>query len=204
MVTEIHYAMKSFRVYSAVIIAMMFWSLTFIWFKIANEVYRPLSIVFLRLLIAVVILSLYLSVTRKFVKIRKEDRRMFIMMSVFEPFIYFLGESFGLTYVSSTTGSVIISTIPVFSVLGAWLIFREKLRLINYTGIALSFIGILIFILRPDGTLSFNLRGLLLLGVAVFAAIGYNLTLSRLAGNYNPVLAGNQSRPAVLQGHLFP
>ncbi len=28
-------------------------------------------------------------------------------MALFEPFLYFLGESFGLTYVSSTVGSVI-------------------------------------------------------------------------------------------------
>ncbi len=183
--------MKRFRIYGAVILAMIFWSLTFIWFKIANENYRPVTIVFFRLLIAGVVLTIYLSITRKFVRIKKEDRRLFLLLSVFEPFIYFLGESFGLTYVSSTTGSVIISTIPVFSVIGAWLLFRERLSFINYTGIVLSFVGILIFIMKPDGSLSFNYKGLLLLGVAVFGSIGYNLTLGKLAGYYNPVFIVN-------------
>ena len=50
------------------------------------------------------------------------------MLALFEPFLYFLGESFGLTYVSATVGSVLISTIPVFATIGAWLIFREKLK----------------------------------------------------------------------------
>lgn len=184
-------AMNRFRIYGAVILAMIFWSFSFIWFKMANEYYRPITIVFFRLMFAVIILTSYLTITRKFVRIRKEDRKLFFLLAFFEPFIYFLGESFGLTYVSSTTGSVIISTIPVFAVIGAWLIFRERLGWINYAGIILSFAGILIFILKLDGTLSFNYKGLLLLGLAVIAAVGYNLTLGKLAGGYNPVYIVN-------------
>lgn len=124
-------------------------------------------------------------------KIRKEDRRLFFMLALFEPFLYFLGESFGLTFVSSTAGAVIISTIPVLATIGAWIFFKERLRLINYAGIILSFLGILIFILNKDGSLSFNIKGLLLLSFAVVAAVGYNLTLSRLVGYYSPVYIVN-------------
>jgi drug/metabolite transporter (DMT)-like permease len=109
------------------------------------------------------------------------------MLALFEPFIYFLGESFGLTYVSATVGSVLISTIPVIAALGAWIIFKEKLRMINYAGIIISFLGVLVFILNKNGSLSFNIRGLGLLTIAVFSAVGYNLTLNRLVGKYNPV-----------------
>jgi drug/metabolite transporter (DMT)-like permease len=109
------------------------------------------------------------------------------MLALFEPFIYFLGESFGLTYVSATVGSVLISTIPVIAALGAWIIFKEKLRMINYAGIIISFLGVVVFILNKNGSLSFNIRGLGLLTIAVFSAVGYNLTLNRLVGKYNPV-----------------
>jgi drug/metabolite transporter (DMT)-like permease len=86
---------------------------------------------------------------------------------------------------------VIISTIPVVATIGAWIIFRERLRLINYAGIILSFIGILIFVVNRHGTISYNTRGLCLLGLAVFSASGYNLTLSRLVGSYSPVFIVN-------------
>ena len=109
------------------------------------------------------------------------------MMATFEPFCYFLGESFGLTYVSATVCSVLISTIPVFATIGAWLIFKERLKAINYAGIILSFIGVLVFILNKDGSISFNIKGLGLLMIAVISAVGYNLTLSRLVGSYSPV-----------------
>jgi drug/metabolite transporter (DMT)-like permease len=179
--------MNKFRTYGAVILSMIFWSFSFIWFKVANEYYKPMTIVFIRLVISVILLTTYLILTKKFMKIRKGDLRLFFMLALFEPFFYFLGESFGLTYVSSTVGSVIISTIPVVATIGAWLFFKERLKLINYTGIILSFVGIIVFILNSDGSLSFNIKGLALLSFAVVSAVGYNLTLSRLVSNYSPV-----------------
>jgi drug/metabolite transporter (DMT)-like permease len=183
--------MTKFRTFGAVVLSMIFWSFSFIWFKVANEYYRPLAIVFVRLIISTVFLTTYLLLTRKFMKIRKEDRRFFFMLAMFEPFLYFIGESFGLTYVSATVGSVIISTIPVVATVGAWLFLRERLRLVNYAGILLSFIGIIVFILRKDGSLSFNIKGLALLSFAVVSAVGYNLTLSRLVDHYTPVYIVN-------------
>jgi drug/metabolite transporter (DMT)-like permease len=183
--------MNKFRTYGAVVTAMVFWSMSFIWFKAANVYYRPITIVFIRLFISVILLTSYLILTKKFMKIRKEDRKLFFMLALFEPFLYFLGESFGLTYVSSTVCSVIISTIPVFATIGAWFFFKERLKLMNYAGIILSFIGVIVFILNKDGSLSFNIKGLALLSFAVVSAVGYNLILSRLVGHYSPVYIVN-------------
>jgi drug/metabolite transporter (DMT)-like permease len=183
--------MNKVRTYGAVMLSMIFWAFSFIWFKMANESFHPVTIVFFRLVLAVMILTTYLAVKGKFQKIKKEDRKLFLMLAFFEPFFYFLGESNGLTYVSSTTGSVIISTIPVIAALGAWIIFGEKLRALNYAGIALSFIGIIVFVINPSGILSINIKGLLLLGLAVISAVGYNLTLSRLVWSYSPVYIVN-------------
>lgn len=170
---------------------MIFWSFSFIWFKIANEAYKPLAIVFIRLLLSVILLSLYLFLRGKFEKIKKEDRKLFLLLALFEPFFYFLAESYGLTYVSATTASVLISTIPVVATAGAWLIFRERLRIINYAGIILSFTGVLIFIMNTRGSFSYDIKGIGLILIAVFAAVGYNLTLSRLVGSYSPVYIVN-------------
>ena len=175
------------KTYLAISLSMIFWSFSFIWFKEANQSFRPLTIVFSRLVIASVLLSLFLYLTKNFVKITKSDMKLFVMLAVFEPFLYFLGESFGLTYVSATVGSVVISTIPVVAALGAMIIFSERLKLINYAGIVISFLGILVFVINRHGSLSISYRGLALLMLAVFSASGYNLTLSRLVGRYGPV-----------------
>ena len=182
---------KQVKTYGAVILAMIFWSFSFIWFKIANKTFHPITIVFIRLLFSVIIMTVFLVVTGNYMKIKKGDRKLFLMLAVFEPFFYFLGESFGLTYVSATVCSVLIATIPVFATIGAWLIFKEKLKTINYAGIIISFIGVLVFILNIDGSLSFEIKGLGLLLLAVLSAVGYNLTLSRLVENYSAVYIVN-------------
>jgi len=166
---------------------MIFWSFSFVWFKIANKGYDPITIVFIRLCIATVLLSAFLWVTHGFKGVRKADRKYFLLLAVFEPFLYFLGESFGLTYVSSTVGSVIISTIPVFAVIFAWIFYRERLKLINYAGVVVSFVGVIIFMSSGTGALAMSLKGLALLFLAVAAAVGYNMVLGRLANAYNPV-----------------
>jgi drug/metabolite transporter (DMT)-like permease len=170
---------------------MIFWSFSFIWFKVANKTFHPITIVFVRLLFSVILMTIFLVATKNYMKIKKTDLKLFLMLALFEPFFYFLGESFGLTYVSATVCSVLISTIPVFATIGAWLIFREKLKAINYAGIVISFIGVIVFILNTDRTISFSIKGLGLLTLAVLSAVGYNLTLSRLVGTYTPVYIVN-------------
>lgn len=179
------------RPYLALVFSMIFWSFSFVWFKIANRDYDPIAIVFIRLCIAIVFLSSFLWITGKFKKVKKEDRKYFFLLALFEPFFYFLGESFGLTYVSSTVGSVIISTIPVIAVIFAWVIYRERLRLINYLGVILSFAGVIIFITNNTGNIEMNPRGLALMFLAVVSAVGYNMVLHRLAHEYDPVTIVN-------------
>lgn len=182
---------KQIKIYVAVVLSMIFWSFSFIWFKVANKTFHPITIVFIRLLFSTILMTIFLVVTKNYIKIKKSDRKLFLMLALFEPFFYFLGESFGLTYVSATVCSVLIATIPVFATIGAWLIFKEKLKAINYAGIILSFMGVLVFILNTDGSLSFNIKGLLLLTLAVLSAVGYNLTLSHLIETYTPVYIVN-------------
>lgn len=170
---------------------MIFWAFSFIWFKEANKSFPPITVVFFRLSFSVILLTSYLIISKSFMKIKKGDLKLFLMMALFEPFLYFIGESFGLTYVSATVCSVLISTIPVFATLGALVIFKERLKIINYAGIVISFIGVLVFILNKDGTISYSLKGLGLLLFAVFSAVGYNLTLSRLVGGYSAVYIVN-------------
>jgi len=170
---------------------MAFFAFSYVWFKIANEVYRPLTIVFFRLATSVIVLTLYLYLTNRFQKIKKEDRIYFFLIALFEPFLYFIFESHGLTYVSSTVASVLIATIPIFTAIGALVFFREKLNLLNYTGVIISFAGILIFILAGKSNLSFDSKGIILMLCAVLCATGYSLILRKLANTYRPVYIVN-------------
>lgn len=170
---------------------MAFFAFSYVWFKIANQAYRPLTIVFFRLTTSIILLSLFLYLTKRFEKIKKEDRTYFFLIALCEPFLYFIFESNGLSLVSSTVASVLIATIPIFTAIGALFLFREKLSRINYIGVIISFAGIIVFLVAGESNLSFDTRGIILMLCAVICATGYSLILRRLANKYRPVYIVN-------------
>ena len=130
--------MKLWITYLKAILAMLFWSATFVWFKIVYKTYLPYEVTFLRLLLASILLFPFVWLTGRREKVQKKDLPHLMLVSFCEPFMYFIGEANGMRIVSSTLGSLIISTIPIFSAVGAWLILREKLPLLVVLGLILS------------------------------------------------------------------
>jgi len=174
-------------VYFSVILAMVFWGFTFVAFKFANESFRPISIVFLRLFVSIFFLFGFALFFKRLGRIRKKDQKWFILMALFEPFFYFLGEAHGLTLVTATVGAVIISTIPLFVPFASYLIFRERLTLMNRIGLVISFGGVLMVILIRSQGISAEPEGILLMFIAVISAVGYTMIVKKLADDYNPI-----------------
>lgn len=172
-------------VYLAVVFAMVFWAFSFVWVKEVYVAYGPLTTVFFRLIIATMLMLIYCWVSKSLLKIDRKDYSTFLLLAFFEPFLYFMGESFGLKYVSSTMGAIIISTIPLFSPIAASRFHGEKLSLRNFIGIILSFIGVGIVVF--DDSLNFiaSPLGIALEFLAVFSAIAYTVVLKNLSHKYN-------------------
>lgn len=176
----------SFRLYFILVLSMVLWSYTFIWYKEVFIYLQPMTTIFLRLIIASVILLIFNYLTGKLQKIKTEDYGLLILMAFFEPFIYFIGESFGMSKVSSTIGAVIISTIPVFTPVISRFLFSEKLGFLNLAGIAVSFAGVIIVVIKKDLSFAADPAGIALLFVAVAGALGYTAIIYRFTKKYNP------------------
>jgi drug/metabolite transporter (DMT)-like permease len=166
---------------------MIFWGFTFVAFKLAYESFEPISIIFFRLLVANIFLFGFAFTFKKLNRIKRKDLKWFVLMAILEPCLYFLGEAFGLTLVSSTVGAVIISTIPLFVPYAAFLVFKERLTPMNIVGLVISFSGVLMVLLVNSGGMQASLKGILLMFVAVFSAVGYTLIAKKLTENYNPL-----------------
>ena len=170
-----------------IIVSMVFWAFSFVWVKIAYESFGPISTVFIRLIISSLILFAFLGLSRKLTKINRQDYKLIFLLSFFEPFLYFMGESFGIQLVSSTLAAVIISTIPLFASLFAFLFLKERITPLTIIGIAISFFGVGTMIFENGFELNASLLGILLMFLAVLSTIGYSLTLKKLADKYSPV-----------------
>jgi drug/metabolite transporter (DMT)-like permease len=169
----------------AALLSMIFWSFSFVWVKIAYLAYGPLTVIFFRLIISVGLLFIFSFFVRRLQKLARKDYTIFLLLALFEPFLYFMGESYGLLYVSSTVAAVIVATIPLFAPITAWYFFKERLSLMNIAGLFISFLGVCLVILNNDLSFSASPKGVMLEFMAVFAAIGYSTVLRKLAFRYN-------------------
>jgi drug/metabolite transporter (DMT)-like permease len=174
-------------VYFLVILAMIFWGFSFVTFKFAYESFRPITIVFFRLLVSIFFLFGFARLFKLLNKIKRKDQKWFLLMALVEPFFYFLGEAYGLTMVTATVGAVIISTIPLIVPFGAYYLYKEKLTPMNYLGLVISFGGVLFVVLTRSGGLASSPMGILLMFVAVLSAVSYTLVVKRLADDYTPI-----------------
>ncbi len=173
--------------YIAVSLAMIFWSFTFIWYKIVYQFYNPITTVFFRLIISSIFLFALMYPLKKIEKIRKGDFKYFLLVSVFNPFLYFIGESYGVKLVSSTLSAVIIATIPLFTSFASSFFLNEKITRMNLMGIVFSIIGVSFIIFEKNEGLTVSPLGITMLMLAVVAAIGYSMVIKKLSDKYNSI-----------------
>jgi drug/metabolite transporter (DMT)-like permease len=174
--------------YTAILFAMLFWGMSFIWSKqLLNNNFPGFTIVFIRLVLASAVFVTIFKWQHKLEKIQREDRLNFLLLAFFEPFLYFIGEVFALKYVDASFAAVIIALIPIVVSVTMYFTENEKLRWEFFLGTLISVAGVLLLSLTQDGRMTFNMKGLLLLGVAMLAASGYSVMLSRLLKRYSPV-----------------
>lgn len=176
---------KSWVPVGAAILSMIFWSFSFVWIKIVYEAYGPLTTVLFRLLMSSGLMLVFTILSRKLQKVQPGDLKMFVLLAFFEPFLYFMGESYGLKYVSSTVASVIVATIPLFSPIAAWYFYKEKLSRTNLFGLVITFFGVSLVVLDTSFNFTASPLGVALEFFAVFGAIGYASVLKGISHRYN-------------------
>jgi len=171
--------------YTLIFLAMLFWGLTFVWSSIVFEYYSPVTTLMMRLLISTSLMFLGLWIFGMFERIKKEDTALFFLSALFNPFLYFLGENYGIKYSSATISAVVIAAIPVFTPVLGYFALKEKLSVINIVGMLVSFLGILLMLVNNDFSLSVQPLGVLALTTALLTAIIYSILLKKLAGKYS-------------------
>jgi len=171
--------------YILVILSMVFWGMSFVWSAIVLKYYDPITTVLLRLIISSAILFTGLKIFNRIQKLNKQDYKLFFLSALLNPFLYFLGENYGLQLTSPTISSIIIATIPLFTPILAFFVFGEKLSKLNIAGIFISFAGVSFMMLNKDLSFSADPKGVLWLSLAVIAAVVYSVLLKKLASRYD-------------------
>ena len=171
---------------------VLLWGSAFPLIKIALSEVTPVTLGFLRFLIATPILVLY-----AYSKDPKGFRTLFrdymptlVVMGLTGVMGYHVFQNIGLQHTSATNSSILISSNPIILAVLSILFLREKVKVTQAVGIVIGFSGVVIIILtagqgQPLGPSSL-VGDLLSVGGGVSWAI-YSFVGKRLSSRVNPI-----------------
>lgn len=182
--------MKKSIVYALLAIAAIVWGISFI---LTKELFRTeehitvFVILTFRLLLATAVTIPALLLFKKMEPIKKGDLKWFLLLALFEPFIYSICETSGVQLVSGSMASIVVATIPLFVPFGMAVAYKERVRALTLVGIVLSLVGLAVMLL-PGGkeNLDANPAGLAWLMGAVLIAVLFTIILVKLVDRYRP------------------
>ena len=182
--------MKKSIVYALLAVAAIVWGISFI---LTKELFRTeehitvFVILTFRLLLATAVTIPALLLFKKMEPIKKGDLKWFLLLALFEPFIYSICETSGVQLVSGSMASIVVATIPLFVPFGMAVAYKERVRALTLVGIVLSLVGLAVMLL-PGGkeNLDANPVGLAWLMGAVLIAVLFTIILVKLVDRYRP------------------
>lgn len=178
------------KTYMLTILAIVLWGFSFVW---TNDILQKdipvFTFLFIRLALAGTLLFAFAKLTGKLQPIAKKDVKFLILMAFFEPFIYFIGETYGIKATNSAVlSAVIIATIPIVSLFVENILYKVPYTAFKIFGTAITIPGIVMVIMKSGETTSVDhTYGIALLFLAVAGSIGYSSVVKKLSGNYNPL-----------------
>lgn len=130
--------------------AVVVWGGSFVATKVALKDVSPVTVVWLRFSMGVVIIGLSVMIRKQWAIPARKDLLYFALLG-------FLGISFhqwlqstGLLTAQATTTAWIVATTPIFMAVLGWVVLKERLNWIQVGGIALAACGVLVVVTSGD------------------------------------------------------
>lgn len=168
----------------AALLAQIIFGFSFMATKISLRFTSPMTVIANRYIVAFIGLSLVMIITHARFKIKRGILKL-VLMAVFQPLLYFIFESYGIKLTTSAFSSVMISLIPVVSMISGIFVLKEIPSAMQYVFTALSVGGVVIMALsgQTDGTVT--IAGIILLFGAVISSVAYNIASRKLSKEFS-------------------
>ena len=172
-----------FAVLSA-LLAQVIFGLSFLFTKICLNTSSALVVIANRYLIAFIGLTSVMIITRTKFRIQKNMWKL-LLMSLFQPIVYFLCETYGIQMTNSSFSAVMIAMIPIVAMIGGIFFLGEKPTVWQYFFSILSTAGVILIAVTGVEEGSVLPLGILLLTFAVIASAGYNITSRYISKDFS-------------------
>lgn len=170
----------------AALAAQVIFGFSFMFTKIALAFASPLTVIADRYIVAFISLTAVMLFTGTKISIGKNIWKL-LLMSLFQPVLYYLFESYGIEMTTSAFSSVMISLIPVVSMISGVIFLKEIPSLLQYLFTALSVGGVIITALAGNADGTVTPLGVILLFGAVLSSVGYNTASRKISAEFTPL-----------------
>lgn len=136
--------------YIEALFAVVVWGASFIATKVALHDVSPITIVWLRFTMGVLILGAAVQLRGQFAWPNRNEWLYFSLLGFLGITFHQWLQSNALQTSEAGTTAWIVSTTPVFMALLGWIVLKERLNWLKTTGILLAFIGVLIVVSKGD------------------------------------------------------
>ncbi len=108
-----------------------------------------------------------------------------LLLALFQPILYFIGESYGIALTSSAFSGTIIAVIPIMGVVFDIIIMRTKVSRKQIVCAVASVIGVIVTTLGAQ-EMNYSIGGILMLFLAVVAGALFYVFSKKAAEHYSP------------------
>jgi len=161
---------------------VLFWGLSFVSSKtILNTGVPPMTMVAMRFAVASVLLFPIFKLREPSTRLGRSGALALMAGGLLGVTVYFFFESRGVRLTTASNASLIIATIPVFTVLAERLFYGTTVAWFRWTGVALSLGGVYLLVGRATGgNAPGRLTGNLFMLGACLAWVAYNMVSRNL------------------------
>lgn len=179
------------QLYQPYALATVFcWALAFVFTRMTLSYFSAASLGFLRYLAASAALIVIVVVT-KMKPPKAADWPLFLVSGFLGFFLYMLVFNKGLSSVPAATASVVNATVPVVTALIAGVVYREKVRGIQWAAVVVELIGVAVLTAMSGGLRQSG--GLAWLFLAALSLSIYNILQRKLTAKYTAMQASTYS-----------
>ena len=171
------------------IAAVIFWGVSFIATKIALDELVPLTIIFLRLILAVIFLTAIAVYTKRDFSVNLKSHGGILILALVAVFHLWIQVT-GMQYTTAAKTGWIIGTAPVFMALVGLIAFKESLTILKSAGILIAFFGLILLISNGD-LYSIDLisnKGDFLILASAFTWAVYSAVNKKISLTYPPMM----------------
>ncbi len=173
----------------AAIASTILWGGAYVAMKSALQSFHPMTMIFLLLVVSSVAFLMAFPSMRKKQRYTKGDWRIFLVLIICEPCLYFMFEGYALDNTSASQAGMLSATLPLFVGAFGYVLLKEKLSRIAWVGCAIAICGAVwlsVGVVADEHAPNPLFGNFLQICAMVFAAL-YAICVRRLSRGYTPM-----------------